>query len=108
MAGPNVGLSSKALLCFALGIENDSPFGRHSHPHDPDDLNRCLLMLDQFPEVRAWLPNAAGMNKHWARLVMHWPALERSFYGEAGRNWAKARAAPETYALMQRVLEGKA
>ena len=30
--------------------------GYYDHPHDPDDLNRCLLLLDLIPE---WKPRIA-------------------------------------------------
>ena len=45
-----VGVSSKAMACAAAGLEQDKTWF-NNHPSDPDDLNRCLLLLEQVPEI---------------------------------------------------------
>lgn len=43
-----------------------------AYPHDPDDLNRCLLLLNLIPE---WAPRIREMAQHsqeWAALVSSW------------------------------------
>jgi len=93
-----VGSSSKAMaLCFA-GADGDD-----SHPHDPDDLNRCLMFLEAVPEARDQMDKLRELSPTWAKLVDSWAELEASFLNEVGLDWCKARSAPKTYALMKRI-----
>jgi len=91
-----VGASSKAMACAAADLPNDK-----SHPHDPDDLNRCLLLLEAVPEIRNCMSKIAGISDTWAKLVARWDEAEQSFLDEVGLNWTKARSAPKTYQLMK-------
>lgn len=73
------------------------------HPHDPDDLRRCLLLLRDAPELRGELHRMAEVSPQWAALVRAWPELEASFEAEAGPGWADGKVggeAPQTYELM--------
>jgi hypothetical protein len=101
LANGRVGLSSKTMAMIALG----SPPKRIDYPHDPDDLNRCLLLLEAAPGVRDVFPQIAAASKVWAALIANWSEIERSFLDEVGLNWCKARSAPKTYALMRRVID---
>ncbi|MBN0231326.1 hypothetical protein JTL43_33490, partial [Pseudomonas aeruginosa] len=65
-----VGASSRAIHDHMLGL----PMERHhaAYPHDPDDLNRCLLLLNLIPE---WAPRIREMAQHsqeWAALASSW------------------------------------
>ena len=51
-----VGASSKAMALAAAGMPNDK-----SHPYDPDDLNRCLLLLEAVPEIRQHMDKVAAI-----------------------------------------------
>ena len=93
-----VGASSKAMALAVLGIKNDG-----SHPYDPDDFNRCLLLLKAVPEIRQHMDKVAAMNKTWERLVERWEELELCFLAEVGLDWWKAKSAPKTYALMKSI-----
>jgi len=95
-----VGASSKAMATHLCGAQCDG-----SYPHDPDDLNRCLLFLEAVPEARAELPRMATVNKTWAALVQRWDEIEAAFLAEAGRDWCKERSAPNTYLLMRAVID---
>ena len=75
----------------------------HSHPLDPDDLDRCLKLLEWVPELRAELPRMAGVSRRWAALVANWDRIERSHLDEVGLGWTKARSAPKTYDLMKSI-----
>lgn len=97
-----VGCSSKTMAIIALG----STPNRIDYPYDPDDLNRCLLLLEAAPGVRDAFPKIAAANKVWAALIANWSEIERLFLEEAGPNWSKARSAPKTYALMRSVIDG--
>ena len=93
-----VGASSKAMACAAAGLPGDK-----SHPYDPDDFNRCLLLLEAVPEIRDCMDNVAGISGTWAKLVNRWDEVEQCFLDEVGLNWSKARSAPKTYELMKEI-----
>ncbi|EKC7895920.1 hypothetical protein L4Q08_005472 [Pseudomonas aeruginosa] len=100
-----VGASSRAIHDHMLGLTPKR--GYYDHPHDPDDLNRCLLLLDLIPE---WKPRMREMAQHsteWAALASSWEKLTNLFLSEAGLDWQRSSEAPETYAAM-RLLRGDA
>lgn len=72
-------------------------------PADPDDMNRCLKLLQAVPEFRLLLPKMAEVSKEWAALMARWDEVERSQLDEIGIDWKKARSAPKTYALMREI-----
>lgn len=100
----NVGTSSKTIAYRALGI----PLDHESHPHDPDDLDRCLRLLALIPELRATLPAMREASPQWAALIDRWGEIERSHLDEVGLGWSKGRRAMKTYALMREVLDASA
>ena len=96
-----VGASSKAMACAVA----DLPISDRYHPADPDDLNRCLLLIEAVPEIRDHMDKVAAISGTWARLVARWDEIEQCFLDEVGLNWVKARSAPKTYALMRSIIE---
>lgn len=95
-----VGLSSK---CMAMWLA----FGERAEayaPADPDDLDRCLKLLDKAPGLRPLIPKMAEVSRDWAALVPHWDQVEASHLDEVGLGWTKARSAPKTYDLMESIL----
>lgn len=99
IATGRVGASSKAMAMAACGLPNDG-----SYPHDPADLNRCLLMLEAVPEVRDHFDKIEALGVVWGRLIGRWADIEASFLDEVGLNWSKAQVAPVTYKLMRQVI----
>lgn len=99
IATGRVGASSKVMAMAACGLPNDG-----SYPHDPGDLNRCLLLLEAAPEVREHFDKIEALGVVWSRLIGRWADIEASFLDEAGLNWSKAKEAPKTYALMREVI----
>lgn len=99
IARGRVGLSSKAMAMAACGVECDKDY-----PLDPDDLNRCLLMLEDIPEVRDQFDRISELSPVWRRLISRWQEIESLFLDEAGLNWSKDRSAPNTYSLMKKVI----
>ena len=93
-----VGASSKAMACAAAGLPGDK-----SHPYDPDDLNRCLLLLEAVPEIRDCMDKVAEISGTWAKLVTRWDEVEKCFLDEVGLNWCKANSASKTYELMKQI-----
>jgi hypothetical protein len=96
-----VGASSRTMACHFMGVEHDG-----SYPYDPDDLNRCLLLLDAVPEIREHMNKIAEINNVWAALVDRWGEIEQTFLEEVGLNWIKGSSAPRTYKLMKDTIDG--
>lgn len=96
-----VGLSSKAMAFAIAGVE----IRDHSHPYDPDDLNRCLLFLEHVPEARQYLEEVAKLSSVWAKLVSRWNEIEQTFLNEVGLDWCHGNSAPKTYELMKEVID---
>lgn len=95
-----VGLSSRAIHDHMLGLKAKEGY---SWPRDPDDLNRCLLLLDLIPE---WKPRMHEMAEHgvaWAGLAARWDEITQAFLDEFGLNWSKGSQlrATKTYAMMK-------
>ena len=93
-----VGMSAKAIYCHMTGNADKD---RWNHPHDPDDLNRCLLLLDLIPEWKERMPEMKSRSPAWAGLAANWAEISQTFVDEAGMDWCKAKSAPKTYALME-------
>ena len=93
-----VGQSSK---CMAVYLTTGEISCGGSYPHDPDDLNRCLLLLNEVPELREHLHKMAKVNSTWKNLVDNWDALESCFLNEVGLNWCKHNRATITYKAMK-------
>lgn len=103
MAHYPTGLSSMTMALFlAHGLVKE---GGRNHPHDPDDLDRCLQLLAVAPSLRAELPQMAKLSPVWAALVARWAEIERRHLDEVGLGWTKARSAPQTYKLMREVID---
>lgn len=95
-----VGASAKAMAMAVIDMPTDK-----SHPYDPDDLNRCLLLMDAVPEVRQHMDKVAAINETWRKLVSRWDDVEQCFLDEVGLNWSKGHnlRASRTYELMKEV-----
>lgn len=96
-----IGSSSKRIWAHMTGtiIEGNTA----DYPYDPDDLNRCLLLLEVVPE---WKPRMSEMAAHgpvWAALSARWEEISQCFIDEVGINWSKADTARKTYDLMKQV-----
>jgi hypothetical protein len=101
LATGRVGASSK---CMALWLAFDQKTDA-SHPWDPDDMNRCLLLLHQAPGLRPLIPRMAELSKVWKSIAARWDEIEASQLQEIGLDWVKASAAPKTYELMRQVID---
>lgn len=95
----HVGASAKVMACAAAGIDSNE----RNHPYDPSDLNRCLLLLVEVPEILQHFDKVAAISDTWAKLIARWDEVEQCFLDEVGRNWCKAHSAPKTYNLMKAI-----
>jgi len=102
LATGHVGSSSKCMaMWLAFGVRAET-----YAPADPDDLDRCLKLLDKAPGLRPLIPKMAGVSKDWDALVSRWDEVEASHLAEVGLGWTKARSAPKTYNLMRKIMDG--
>ena len=104
LAGGSRGISSNTMVEHLVGLP--ACRGAPSHPHDPNDLDRCLRLLDAVPLLRVCLPCMASCSPEWAALIEKWAEIEASHLEEVGLGWTKAHRAPKTYALMCSVING--
>lgn len=96
----STGESSKAMAFAAAGIQATNK----SHPSDPSDFNRCLMLIKVAPEIKLQMNKVALLSDSWEKLVLHWPDLEQCFIEEAGLNWTKNSKAPKTYKMMKAII----
>lgn len=90
--------------CMAVYLTTGKKEGLHiAYPHDPADLNRCLLLLNQVPELREHIHKMAVLCDQWRRLVENWDSLESCFINEVGLNWSKGGRASITYKAMKQM-----
>lgn len=102
------GVSSETIVEHIYGVPLTGRFGK-SHPHDPSDLRRCLLLLQASPETRERLPAMATCSPTWKRLTEHWGELEALFIEESGGSLHRefGWSAPKTYAAMRAAIDSK-
>jgi hypothetical protein len=103
------GMSSECIAEVMTGMAVGNPLVRDfsRHPYDPDDLRRCLLLLDIVPQWKVRIHEMAAVSPQWAALAARWGELEAAFIEEAPPNWREPRVhwnAPRTYELMQEVM----
>lgn len=92
-----VGSSSMTIWHVMTGEQMRRGWGPHP-PLDPDDLRRCLLLLERFPAWRTRLPEVAAAYPEWSRLVDEWDSLAADFRAELART---PGIAVETYKRMR-------
>jgi hypothetical protein len=96
----DTGISSKAIAAHMSGGDADDGWG-WGYPSDPDDLGRCLRLLELFPEWKPRIAEMASRGPGWAGLTARWDEIAASMIDEVGIGWEKARSAPKTYDLMK-------
>jgi hypothetical protein len=97
------GLSSDALCKAYFGIPERAGI---DHPHDPSDLRRCLLFLQAVDEPNQWrFDQLQDLSQAWLLLSCHWTELVACFEQECSQSINNA--APETYALIQKIITGE-
>ena len=51
------------------------PKGEYSHPRDPDDFNRCYLLLKAVPQWKSKLNKLKPISSVWENIVNNWGKL---------------------------------
>lgn len=93
------GISSEAIVSHLTGVNISGLWGM-SPPSDPDDLRRCILLLEAAPELKAEFPRMAECGRRWKRLVEEWDSLVALLKEECPD---LEGSAPKTYKRMQAI-----
>lgn len=101
------GLSSQSIFTKLSGLNITGHWSRWGlqAPGDPDDLRRCILLLDMVPEWRSRLFEMAVVSDEWAIAARHWTELEELFDKECPE-WRTNKytwRAPKTYERMKEI-----
>ena len=88
------GLSSTHMATVSGGASGNS-----SHPRDPSDLNRCIKLVDEVPEVREHFAQIAATTPQWGIVIANWDDLASRLKSEANGN--PYFDAPVTYRRMK-------
>lgn len=105
LANGETGISSRAIAYKMLGVRSTKEWD--SHPKDPDDFRRCLLLVDRVPGIRKKIGKMRRVSRFWRELIDHWDDIEKCFKIEVPNysgNCLGSRA-PMTYDLMQKIYE---
>ena len=94
------GISSNTIVQHLTGYPANGRWGG-GYPSDPDDLRRCMLLLEQCPELVApFRERMAYASPVWARLVARWDELI-AMLREEMRDYSGR--APCTYKAMREI-----
>lgn len=71
-----IGESSKDIAKYMME-------GAHikNYPHDYDDLRRCILLLDRFPEWKERMPEMAKFSG-WEKIGPQWMEIEAAIFAD--------------------------
>lgn len=103
IAGDDSGASSEAIALHMAGMKPRRKYV--AHPHDPDDLGRCLRLLRQVPSWACRIGEMAAYSPEWAALCDEWGSLAAMMQEEVGIDWDKGDRAPITYAAMRAAID---
>jgi hypothetical protein len=105
LASDDTGLSSRFILAY---MERDTTVSamdgfRINYPHDPDDLGRCIRLMDIEPSYRERIMELAHLCPEWAALASHWGELEALYHEEVpGHRGSAPRCYYRMYELIHR------
>ncbi|MDM3891777.1 MULTISPECIES: hypothetical protein [Pseudomonas] len=102
MRDGDVGMSSRAIHDHMLGVPARDGYAA---PADPDDLNRCIKLLELIPEWKPRMGEMAQRGEQWVGLAGNWGEICKCFLDEVGLDWCKGNRAPKTYLLMKQAME---
>jgi hypothetical protein len=94
------GISSETIVAHLTGLPLLDRWGG-GHPHDGDDLRRCVRLLEAAPSLVPAFPKMATCSKEWAVLVPAWDELVALLKRELAR---EAGTCGKTYERMRQLL----
>jgi len=112
VAGPDTGMSSRAIWAHMMGATPAKEWGGVAYPADPDDFGRCYRLLCLMPEWRARMGEMARYGRVWAALSGAWDELSWLYETEIGSGQDTAhgyfgKSAPMLYERMRALIEAK-
>lgn len=112
LAGGERGVSSNSIFQVLTGYPALKSRGRGRPPdipHDPDDLRRCLLLLEAVPELAPRIGEMAKVSPEWAAMSARWDEVVCMFVAECAPQggWKNGQwRCPLTYRLMREIIDG--
>lgn len=76
------GLSSETIVQHLTGFPALGAHWGMSTPQDASDLRRCLLLLEQVPELAPRIGEMATVSGQWAEIVEVWELMRTTLEGE--------------------------
>lgn len=93
-ANGEVGVSSATLASIAVGLKKNIYGGSFGAPHDAADFRRCMLLVEQIPEIREHFPKVAIRVPKFKAILKEWDSLVALLKNEMQQHGSRA---PETY-----------
>ncbi|EBH8908926.1 hypothetical protein [Salmonella enterica] len=97
----HVGISSATMAAIALGLEKNFYHGLFDAPRDPADLRRCMMLVDEIPEIKDSFPLIAKKVKRFSPILREWDSLIALLKFELKR---PDKRAPKTYKWIKELL----
>ena len=95
LATGETGISSKTMAFCAI----ETNYEKGCHPYDPADLRRCMLLVEQIPEIKDYFPKIAKLSDTWGRIIDNWDTLIDTLKTEM----ESGDSAPVTYKMLQKI-----
>lgn len=96
----DVGISSATMASIALGMKKNFYHSHFGYPLDPADFNRCMLLVDEIPEIKQHFAAISRSVPAFKGILDNWEELTDILRKEK----KKGKSAPKTYARMQELL----
>jgi hypothetical protein len=77
IGGHHTGLSSLFMASYLLGTPENKEY---NFPHDPDDLSRCINLIESVSSIKEKLPEMANAGPEWSGLISQWDELVDMFH----------------------------
>lgn len=100
MGKGNVGISSATMAAIACSLDRPIYGSHFGKPHDPSDLRRCMLLVDEIPEIRDHFPAIAEKCPALSPVLEKWDELIACLRSEIASGTGRA---PKTYAMMEEI-----
>lgn len=97
----HVGVSSATMASIALGMKKNFYHSHFGAPSDPADLNRCMKLVDELPEIRGHFNSIGEMVPEFKPLLDHWDEITGLLREELSN---PDKRAPKTYKRMKELL----
>lgn len=92
-----VGISSATMASIACGLESNFYGSQFNPPLDPEDLRRCMDLVNEIPEIRGYFPIIAAKVSEFGPILKYWDELVSMLRDEMATGSGRA---PRTYDFM--------